>query len=260
MFRTPERRFLYNAHAVALAGAFTKPRAEFLEAQAVSALPVTGGLSTSRVENFRFRDLVSFRLAHSYASGTHNPETGAFNTLVTTVIEGFDIMGVLTADKIVSRLASRHFIAPPKGRFEDKENPNQIPEPSILTLGSHIENLRLTGQPVELTPDPDILAKWKQYSSLQEGCRNRENAYAAIEEGSIITSIFKAVDCKGGVEIHGHRIDFEEFGSIYLGEIHVQAAERRLTMIRFELGCSNQGDGGCGEVGGNGSPVPPLSP
>src|SRR5262249_8601519 len=110
MLKQPERRFLYKAHAVALAASFTKPQTEFLEAQAACSLPVTGGLSSSRVENFRFRDIVSFRAAQSHASGTYNPQTGAYNTLVTSEIEGFSIMGVVTADRIVARLASKHFI------------------------------------------------------------------------------------------------------------------------------------------------------
>lgn len=259
MFRTPAKRFLYNGHAVALAATFTKPRAEFLEAQAVCSLPVTGGICTSRVEDFRFRELVSFRLAHSYASGTYNPDTGAYNTLVTTVIEGFDIMGVVTADKIVGRLASRHFIDPPVGRFADQEHPEKIPEPSILTLGSHIENLRVAGQLVELKPDPFILCDWDTHSGVRNGCRGRGKDFTETPGGCISTSIFTEVRCHGGVKAHGNRIDFVELGSIYLGEIHVEAAQRRLTMIRFELGCSNRGDGSAGEVVGNGTPVPPLN-
>ena len=249
MLKTPEKRFLYKGHAVALAATFTKPRAEYLESQAPVALPVTGGVSSSVVENFNFRDIISFRRAYSHASGTHNPETGAYNTLVTSVTEGFNIMGVLTADRIVARLASRHFIDPPPGKLV-------TPEPSILTLGSHIENLRIAGHPVHFKLDHEILSGWGTHSKAWEGCHGREKSFA-VSGSTITTSIFSDVGCE--LKPDGHRIDFPEFGSVFLGEIHINEAERTLTMIRFELGCSWEGNGGGPGVSGNGSPVPPLS-
>src|SRR5262249_47492250 len=117
MIRPPERRFLYKGHAVALAATFTKPRAEYLEAQAAVALPVTGGIASATVENFSFRDIVKFKHACSHATGTFNSDSGAYNTLVTSVTEGFNILGVVTADAVVARLASKHFIDAPHGKI-----------------------------------------------------------------------------------------------------------------------------------------------
>src|ERR1051325_2708733 len=125
MFRKREKRFLYDAHGVAAAGFFTRPRSEFLEAQAPSALPVIGGISSARLANFQFRNLVSFRLGHTSAVGNYNPQSEAFNTLSTAVVEGLNVMDVVTADRVVARLAARYFL--------DER------EPSILTVGSYFE-------------------------------------------------------------------------------------------------------------------------
>ncbi len=248
MIRPPQRRFLYKAHAVGLAATLTKPRAEYLEAQAPVSLPVTGGMASQVVENFNFRDIVSFRRMYSHAAGTHNPETGAYNTLVTSVTEGFSILGVVTADTIVARLTSKHYLDPPKGC-------DRVPEPSILTLGSHIDNLRVAGHKVTLKLDLGILSTWDTYSQALGGCHERKGGYA-VAGPKIVTSIFSEVDCD--LKVSGNRIDFPEFGSIYLGEIVLEPDERRLTMIRFELGCSYSGSGGANEVSGNGSSVPPI--
>jgi len=248
MLKPPEKRFLFNAYAVALAATFRKPKDEFLEAQAPVALPGSGGMASARVENFSFRNIISFRSAHSQASGTHNRETGAYNTLVTSVIEGFSIMGVVTADRIVARLASRHFIEPPGDAI-------RTPEPSIRTLGSHIDNLQIAGHKVTLALDHEIQSDWHTYSLALEGHHKRETGYT-VYGPKISTSIFKGVDCE--LKPAGHRIEFPELGTLYLGEIHMETDERRLTMIRFELGCSIEAIGGTGDVGGNGSPVPPI--
>jgi len=247
MQKPRQKRFLYKGYGVALAATFTKPHSEYLEAQAPVSLPGTGGSSSAVVENFHFRNIVSFRRACSHATGAHNSESGAFNTLVTTHIEGFNILGVLTADRIVARLASKHFIDPPKGT-------NQIPDPSFPTLGSHIDNLRIAGHKIGLTLDLGPLSEWDTYAKALDGCHKRGTGYR-LAGPTIITSIFSKVETD--LPHDGNRIDFPEFGSIYLGELYMDADERRLTMIRFELGCSYAGSGSGGDVGGNGQPVPP---
>ena len=243
MIRKPEKRFLYQASAVAAAGSFTRPRPEFLEVQAASALPVTGGVASARVENFRFRDLVSFRVANTSTVGTYHPESGRYNTLATAVVEGLNVMDVVTADRVVARLAAHYYL--------DER------EPSILTVGSHFENLRVGGQLVHFRPDPSILSDWDTYSKALEGCGSRRQG-SRIEGASVSTSILADVACEGGVSTSGHRIDFPEFGSIYLGEIQIRSQERRLTMLRIAFGCATEGDAAFADVDGHGQPVPPL--
>jgi hypothetical protein len=242
MFKPQGTRFLYKAHAVGASGHFTKPHAEFLEGQAHTALPTGGGKASARVENFNHRDIVSFQSASTQAIGTYDPLSGSWNTLVTATVEGLNIQGVVTADRIVARLASHHYA--------------YQREASILTLGSHIVNLKVAGQLVHLVPDSQVLSQWDTMSAARKGCPSRK-PYAISNDGTLIaTSIFQNVACPGGMVVQDNAIHFSEFGSIYLGEIIISDGERRLTMMRVEFGCEVDGCGNFGDVGGNGHMFP----
>lgn len=60
------------------------------------------------------------------------------------------------------------------------------------------------------------------------------------------------------VHRRGYVIHVREFGKVFLGEVHIKRGQRRLNMLRFELGCPVCGDAAGGSVEGNGMPtVPP---
>lgn len=244
MFKQSPRRFLYKGHAVGVSGTFTKPHAEHLEAQASCALSVHGGKSSARVDNFNHRDIVSFRAAYSQVLGTPDPAGGSWNSLVTATVEGLNIHNVVTCDRIVARLASHHYA---DGR-----------EASIVTLGSHFENLKIAGQTVNYEPDGQLLREWDTMSKARDGCLGRTALALAPNAPRIHTSIMKNVACPGGVEVKDNAVYFAEFGIIYLGEIMICDGERRLTMMRIEFGCEVEGDGTFSDVAGNGLPSPPL--
>ena len=98
-----ERTFLYHALATGVSGRITQPFQELLEVQAASALPSTGGYSASRVENFRYKELLSFRSAVTLTTGTFSERKRTYNTLGTVTVEGLNIHGAITADRVVAR-------------------------------------------------------------------------------------------------------------------------------------------------------------
>ncbi|MCU1349036.1 MAG: hypothetical protein JWO56_2066 [Acidobacteria bacterium] len=55
----------------------------------------------------------------------------------------------------------------------------------------------------------------------------------------------------------GYGIVIREFGTVYLAEILMKRGQRRLSMVRVELGCPLCGSGGGGVIEGNGSPTMP---
>jgi len=246
MFRDQNERFLFKAHAVGASGTFRKPHEEFLEAQASSALSIDGGVVSARVLNFNHRDIVSFRSASTHAVGQFDKDRKVWNTLVTATVQGLNILGVVTADRIVARLASQHFV--------DQR------EASILTIGSHIQNLNVAGVPVRLMPDPKVTRDWDTLTKAWAGCRDRRATRISRDGTMIATTIFPNAGCRGGglLEPEDNVIRIAEFGAIHLGEIIISDGERRLTMMRVEFGCAIDGDTNVGEVGGNGHQVPPL--
>ena len=103
------------------------------ESHAATSLPIIGGFASAKTENYRLRDLVSYRSAHSYVSGIQTDE--GTHTVACSTIEGLKMLDVITADAIVGRLSSKH---------------GASGQPEIVTLGSSFVNLKIAGQPVQV--------------------------------------------------------------------------------------------------------------
>jgi len=58
-----QRGFLYNGQGHALSGKIDRPIEEIIEVQAGMSLPMSGGYGSVRVENFRLKEIVSFKEA-----------------------------------------------------------------------------------------------------------------------------------------------------------------------------------------------------
>ncbi len=239
MHKTTNQRFLFRAHAVAAAGRLTKPTSEFIEAQASAALPVTGGMASVQVENFAFKNILSFARARTDLLGIADSDQGPFHTRITTVVEKVSILGVLTADRVVCRLASRH--------LADGQ------EASINLLGSEIDNLRVAGCEIPLGLNLPLLSTHDTAAKVRDA-----KLEGAQDIGGIIaTTIFDKVGPVPGLSIQGNRIDIDQFGSIYLGEAFIARNERRVTMMRIVLGCADDGNLDVGGVDGDGDTYGP---
>ena len=112
------------------------------------ALPPDGGVGSIRVEGFRHRDILSFGSAYAEVVGTE-PEDGVYETLSLSVVEKFNLLDVVTCDRIVARLTSRF-----PGVAKDGCEPPQ--ELSVVPIGSRFEGLRIGNhffERLELAPD-----------------------------------------------------------------------------------------------------------
>ena len=114
----------------------TRPFCEPLPVQAASFLTPAGGYGSARVEHFRFHEIISFKAAYTQVMGTRHTEKDVdiFDTLAQAVIEDLNILGVVTADRIVARITSRH--------RSDAASPEMAASP----FGSRIDNLKIAGQ------------------------------------------------------------------------------------------------------------------
>src|SRR5712692_4427524 len=156
-----KQHFLYSGNAVALSGHITLPFDELIEAQAPCALAPAGGRSSSRVENFRFHDIVSFQSATTSVTGSYSEKDDAFFTVVTCTIEKLDILGMVTADKIVGRIMARHPYVDPKSK-----RPITV-EPEIVPLGCCFEKLSIAGHEVQAGMNVGVLSDLAKYSDLR---------------------------------------------------------------------------------------------
>jgi len=256
--------FLYHAWAHAFSAHFTRPVNQLIEVQAGVSLPITGGHGSSRVENFRLDATASFKAGYSQVSGSEkfieegNKERCIHTTLAMSVVEGLNILDVITADRIVSRVASS---------WESGE------EPESVVIGSRFENLRIAGHKVEVELHHELALKMKtfeharkEFASNSEFRKMAEHPFGDWKlpkeidpHGVIVCSLVKELkpEKSPGIKQHGcygHVLEIPEFGKVYLAELILTHGSKTLSMIRFELGSPNGGGGSSGQSGTNGRP------
>jgi hypothetical protein len=257
MSRKPFRTFHYRACAHAFSGHFTRPFHATIDVQAPSSLPIIGGHSSSRVENFQFREFISFRKGYTHVSGAHQADDDSNNTLVTSTVEGLNIMDMVTADRIVARVYSKHAANEDEGHF--------------TIVGTKFENLRIAGCQVHVELNTELLesvptfdAATKEYTKKGEFRRIAEDPFhtgqtlkAPGPNGAFLCSYVKEMetDCPG-VKRVGHCFSVPGFGKVYLGEVVIKFGERIVTMVRLKIGSSVDGGGTAGQGGGNGHHFP----
>ena len=101
-------RFLYHAEAVAATGTVTLPFQETMPIQASAALPINGGHGSASASKFRHRNIFGFENAEANVVGSYSSLDKAHGTLSHVVVEGLNILDVVTCDRIVLRMTSKH--------------------------------------------------------------------------------------------------------------------------------------------------------
>lgn len=273
--------YLYNAHGYGFGGRIDRPFQHVLDVHAGASLPTTGGYEVSRRENFRLNEIISYTAAHTVVAGSRNEKDGSYTTLASSTIEGLNILDMVTADRIVARVASKQLIT------DD--------EPTITPIGSHFENLRIAGCPIEVELDTDLFNRFGTFSDFKKAYeadqQHRERMQAAFlwgkpkfevpdflrerynwfagdkfpeSKGIVLCSLVKGFktccgefkDNCGQLKVYGNVIDVPQFGKVYLGEVMLKQYEREVTMLRVEMGSPTSGPASGPSGGGGGTTYP----
>jgi hypothetical protein len=273
--------YLYNAHGYGFGGRIDRPFQHVLDVHAGASLPTTGGYEVSRKENFRLNETVSYTAAHTVVAGSRNEKDGSYTTLASATIEGLNILDMVTADRIVARVASKQLIT------ED--------EPTITPIGSHFDNLRIAGCPIEVELDTDLFNRFGTFEAFRKAydgdqqyrermqavflwgkpkfevpdfLRERYNWFAGDKfpesKGIVLCSLVKGFktccgelkDNCGELKVYGNVIEVPQFGKVYLGEVMLKQYERQVTMLRLELGSPAAGTAIGPSGGGGGTTYP----
>jgi hypothetical protein len=280
MPKVKERTHKYDAETMVLSGHLVLPVSQKIEPQAHTKLPENGGYFSQRLDGYRLESVISFRSAYSHVSGNKsNKPGGGWNTLTTTVVEGLNVLEVLTADRVVGQTITEH---PLEGYM-----------PSISFLGTRFENLRIAGYPVKMEFDYDIFGPRpindlpyvkdagvvsrvsRQYDrilrnkNLPAALQERYNQLSSTLGGSeeVECSLVNRVAGLFPGSIFGNVITVPGFGTITLAKLTVKHEDQHettkvpkkttftLTMIDLKLGCAIEGDipigGGTSNGGGH---------
>lgn len=269
--------FQFHAFATGVAGHISHPFDHLIETLAPAALAPQGGYSSGRTNNYRLRELMSFRSTYTQVSGGWSEETQSWDTVMTATVEGLEMLGALKADLIVARLASRHR----KGGGE----------PSIIPLGSRIEGLQIGGANVNVELHSDLYSKLDTYSGVLNSYREDAEFRSAFNQaqyvgkasdvpeehrhhfpwcgykpgkdipnsgGPLATSLVKGLRSSSeALSSYGHVILVPQFGAVSIGSFVIYGQARRLTMLRVDLGCAACGTVTAASGETNGQPMPP---
>ena len=205
-----------------------------------------------------------------------------YTTTARSRLEGLDINGVVTADVVESVLESRHSLT--GGSRDEGEIRVSSGDRRSQIKGLRINKVSVT---VNVSDTFDIHTRFedlrnflgqKQGLSTADTARRQSFCDMSLLERpedkevpdyvddlcrfqrddllrcSILQSIEPAKP--KGLEVHGYSILVPNFGRLFLGELLVSRGQKRLNMIRFDLGCDTSGGGIGGGSGVDGEPLP----
>jgi hypothetical protein len=232
-----KKRYFYNAHGHALSGHIERPFQHVIEVQAGTTLPTMGGYGSSRVCDFRVKEIASFKAAYTHVSGSQDEKSGSHTTLVSSVVEGLNILDLVTADRVVARASS-------EWKSGDEEA-------QISLLGSQLENLRIAGHPVDVELNGELCLRLDTFAALRKEFETNAKFRKMTEDpfqtgqpqkfpganGVLLCSLIKDMKTAcPGVKRQGHAFIVPQCGKIFVGEVLAEHSKRTLTMFRVELG------------------------
>ncbi len=269
MASTVNRVHYFHAEANSLGGFIEQPIKKVIPAQSSAALPAVGGHVTNSTEAFNFEGIVSCSGAYTRVSGRLLESDGTPSTLVTSVVEGFNLLEIVTADRIVAQVSIEH---PADG------------DPVVSFTGSRFEGLKIGGQDASLTLNSSLLnsgagtspVTWSlfqktgrlQAAKLVKSAQSGGAAYQWVVDrygwiapakapGSILCSLVDGVAPSVPGKSFGHVMDIPGFGKVIFGEVLAFSASVHLSMIRTELGSPTSGGTNTASAVVNGTTVPP---
>ncbi len=135
----------YHAEADVLSGHLFLPVNQEIRKQAPSVLEDRReGHFFQRAEPYSLEGLITFKSGYTHVSGSRSLKKPGWITLATSVLEGLNVLDVITADRMVAQVSTEH----PEG--EDRHVPH------VTFLGTRFENLRVGGYEVNLQLDLGI--------------------------------------------------------------------------------------------------------
>ncbi len=269
----PPRYHDYDAEAVALSGHLRLPLIQEVKPPTFVKLNERGGYLSQHAENYRLGGAVSFRSAYTQVAGNPDTKEGhGWNTLCTAVVEGLNVLDIVTADRIVCQISTDH---PPIGYV-----------PTVTFLGTRFENLRIAGHTVKLDLDLNMLGEKpkgdasytsnrdfiKRVAAQRDRIQGQKNIPPEIstrynrlptisaKQGKIECSLVNQSEGGFPGRCFGNAIDVPDFGKIYLATLTLEQSDFdgktgapkkttiALNMIEMVMGCV----GGGGIVGGGG--------
>lgn len=239
--------FAFHAQALGLAASLTKPSSENIPSLAATSLSMTGGESYSTVKDYNWKGLISFDEASAYTTGSVDhigsgrAERIVYNTLSTVTVRNLNFANMVRADLLVARVTSKHVAG--------------AAEPEITFTGSTIRNLVVGGRPLNLVFDETPFREHPTFAGFRgEQLKRRGVSKEHPNKDVAFSSLVSKID-----DHQGYKYSVPEFGTIYVAQVLMKPSYRRISMLRFELGCPIKGAGEVAAGESNGVEIWPAA-
>jgi hypothetical protein len=284
-----QRRFVFRATSSALSGQIFVPSTSVVDVECgSSALGVAGGRARSQMKDASFADgAVKAASATTLVEGVFDDEKkaklvvshkGRQEELTSTTKTIVEVQGLSVGNNKGPFFTAKRFRATLVSRSpEGSGEPRIAPEKDTVIEGAAVNQFGLT-----ITLNLDLFQTCDTRSKLvaaaddprtaRSCARNLVlNTRVAGQQGSgrpelvvsqdvIYTTIVKEIKWTGrpypGAKIDEHSVIVPDFGRIFFGELLVSTHERRLTMVRFDLGSPLRGYVSGGDASSNGGWFP----
>jgi hypothetical protein len=248
-----------------------------------SSLGVSGGRSQSKIDGQAFGEIIKFGSAFTLAEGLFDDEKQAAavtdhrgkqseldsTTTVTAEIRevSVGVKPIVSLKRVRGTLVSRA----PHGSGEPSIGPARDTTIQGVDIGGHglVVDLNVSffqkydtrSKVLAAADDPKIFEKNAAHFVAGATIEGQRVGRGLIQRyGVLYTTIVRELRWEKkpypGAKIDGHSVIVPDFGTVYFGELLVHSSERRLTMVRFELGSPWGGYFDVGDVGSNGSGYP----
>lgn len=276
MQATTKKTFNFHVSASSLGGFIDTPSFMAVPSQASASLPTAGGHASVHRGAFNHHSLVSCRTSFTRVSGKPHGTTAfasekhahsGWTSQATCIVEGLNILQVVTADRIVAQISVEH---------PDDGGPRRY-----SFAGTHFEGLRVGGKEVcptlnaELFGHPlgvcwddfikiggiqaDALAADKGASQWAKDSMDwMQTAKKPAGNGHVLCSL---VDTIPGVSLgksFANCVEVPGIGRFFFAELSVYHHAVQVTMVRAELGCHVNGQLSAASAEINGGCKPPC--
>jgi hypothetical protein len=246
-------RYMWAGHALGASARFHRLDDQqnlnhVVPALGTSIVPPSGGRSGAHADPFKYnvdsprqRCLFEVQRVDTFAEG--RDANGVIETEVSAEVAGLGVVEKLRCD-----LVQMHMLVTRQG---------PTGEPVVTTNGNRIEGMQLGNVKVVVTIDEAPLLNSGDAAKFEAFLRGKGRPAARFGEyaNSTIVSDIQLIGSerdKAGMSVDGNVITWKGFGRIILGEIHVKAHERRLTLVRLAMGSDAGGTGTAGDGQTNG--------
>ncbi len=263
----PPTTFLYHTEAVGASGFISLPVADAMPLQASIASAIGASFGKARVENFKHLDYLSICSVESQVVSSYSAKDKAHGTMATVLMEGLSTLNVVTCDRFMSRLTSKH------DEIRKKDGTVVGTEPASFMLhGTHFDGFRIGGHEIDLKLDVGLFSELSTWKSLTDAWKikavrkelqdlmlhPKDGEELPLHHGVFACSLahIPAKLPRGLKHAKGQGIYVPHFGTIYPAHYYMTPTSRRLRMLHIDLGCTVEGCNGFGDSGANGQPLP----